>query len=91
MSRTVDELREALQTLQDARDRQVYYLATPPGLKDSKALNALAVIQSAIMAFEAVISAGRPEPEPFPPEASTGEAEDPDKGHLFEVEYLPEA
>ena len=91
MPRTVDDLKEALQTLQDARDRQVYSLATPLGLRDDKALITLAVTQSAIMAFEAVISSGRPEPEPFLPESSTGEAEGPDKGHLLEVEYPPEA
>jgi len=34
-------------------------------MKDSAALNKLAVIQSAIAAFEAVIFSGRSEPEDF--------------------------
>jgi hypothetical protein len=65
MARTVADLREALEKLQDIRDQQVYYLATLDGMKDSAALNKLAVIQSAIAAFEAVISSGHPEPEDF--------------------------
>ena len=91
MPRTVDDLRNALEKLQNARDRQVYDLATPEGLKDDAALNRLAVIQSAIVAFEAVIFSGRPEPEASQPKASTAEAGDPDKGHLFEVESPPQA
>jgi hypothetical protein len=89
--RTVNDLREALEKLQDAQDRHVYYLATPEGLKDDAALNKLAVIQSAILALEAVIFSGCPKPEPPQPEASTVENADPDKGHLFEVAYPPEA
>jgi hypothetical protein len=45
--------------------RKPYYIATLDGMKDSAALNKLAVIQSAIAAFEAVIFSGRPEPEDF--------------------------
>jgi len=65
MARTVNDLREALEKLQNMRDQQVYYVATLDGMKDSAALNKLAVIQSAIAAFEAVIFSGRPEPEDF--------------------------
>ena len=89
--RTVNDLREALEKLQDARDRHVYYLATPEALKDDAAMNKLAVIQSAIVAFEAVIFSDRPKPEPPQPEASPVENADPDKGHLFEVANPPEA
>ena len=89
--RTVDDLRDALEKLQNARDRQVYSLATPERLKDDVALNRLAVIQSIIVAFEAVIFSDRPEPEPTRAKASTAEDEDPDKGHLFEGESPPEA
>ena len=65
VTRTVTDLREALEKLQATRDPQVYYVATLDGMKDSAALNKLAVIQSAIAAFEAVIFSGRSEPEDF--------------------------